>query len=247
MHAYKDAIRRTSGSYILYPGNDSTYKPKGYHEVIPGLGAFAIRPSRTNNGTDELKKFLNDVVQHFQNRISQREKMSLRTYEIYKDKESNKLNEAIPEAYGLNRAFIPDETFVLVGYYKKENWDWIIRRGLYNARAEDTRGSLRLGTGEAGAKYLLLHSEGEIITGKLLKVIETGPRIFSKQTLLDKGYPSTPTGEFYLVYKVELVQEKEFLNRQWDISKLEKYKSGRGSGLPFSITLTELMNVVVKK
>jgi predicted component of viral defense system (DUF524 family) len=247
MHAYKDAIRRTFGSYILYPGDDPTYNPKGFHEVIPGLGAFAIRPSRTNNGTDELKQFLNEVVHHFMNRASQREKISFKTYETYKGKHSNELNEVIPEAYGPNRNLIPDETFVLIGYYKKETWNWINSNGLYNARAGSARGSLRLGLGETMAKYLLLHTEGEVITNKLFKVTEMGPRIFSKQTLIDKSYPAIPSQEFYLVYSIEGIKEKEFKNKNWDVSKLENYKSGRGSGLPFAITLTGLMKVLTKE
>ncbi|MGN1256423.1 MAG: DUF2357 domain-containing protein, partial [Bacteroidaceae bacterium] len=44
MHAYKDAIRRTSGAYILYPGTVER-RLKGFHEIIPGLGAFCLTPS----------------------------------------------------------------------------------------------------------------------------------------------------------------------------------------------------------
>lgn len=43
MHAYKDAIRRTGGAYILYPGTENQVI-HGFHEIIPGLGAFAISP-----------------------------------------------------------------------------------------------------------------------------------------------------------------------------------------------------------
>jgi hypothetical protein len=246
MHAYKDAIRRTAGAYILYPGTDNKYNKIGFHEIIPGLGAFSIRPSRTNSGIEQLKKFLNEVVEHFLNRASQREKMSLRVYETYKDDHISEVNEALPEPMKENRTLLPDDTYVLVGYYRKENLDWIINRGLYNARAESKRGSLRLGPGESGAKYLLLHTEGENITDKLFKITETGPRIFSKKTLIDKKYPSNPSQEFYLVYRIEEVKAEVFMNRKWNISKLEKYKSGRGSALPFSITLTELMEVVMK-
>ncbi len=74
MHTYKDAIRRTAGAYILYPGTDSRYTKFGFHEIIPGLGAFSIRPSALNNGTEELKRFLNEIIVHFLNRASQREK-----------------------------------------------------------------------------------------------------------------------------------------------------------------------------
>lgn len=246
MHTYRDAIRRTAGAYVLYPGSVSDNK-YGFHELLPGLGAFAIRPSKTNNGSEELIKFLHEILAHFMNRASQREKISLKTYEIYKDEKPNELNEALPEAYGLNRNFIPDETFVLVGYYKNsEHYNWIIKKGLYNARAEDDRGSLRLGPGEAGAKFLLLHSKNETQTSKLFKIVETGPRVFSKQTLIKTEYPSKPSQNYYLVYKVMQVADKEFLNQHWDITELDKYKSGRGSALPFSVSMTELMKVKKK-
>lgn len=244
MHTYRDAIRRTAGAYVLYPGSDSDNKP-GFHELLPGLGAFAINPSTSDTGEKELKKFLNEVLVHFMNRASQREKISLKTYNTYKD-QANNVSEALPEAYGPNRDFIPDETFVLVGYYKKENWNWILKKGLYNTRTDSRRGSLRLGPGEAGAKYLLLHSEDETITGKLLKITETGPRVFSKQSLIDKGYPSVPSQDYYLVYKVEEIEEVEFLNREWDITKLNGYIGGRGSSIPFSVTLTDLMKAIKK-
>ena len=244
MHAYKDAIRRTGGAYVLYPGETSVIQ-KGFHEIIPGLGAFPVRPSKSNSGIGDLKAFILEVIEHFINRASQREKMAYKVYDIHKKKNSNELKEALPELVGENRALIPDDTHVLVAFYKKQHLDWIIKSGLYNARANNNRGSLRLGPGEAGAKYLLLHSENETITSKLLKITETGPRVFSKQTLIDKRYPSTPSQEYYLVYKVEQIEEKEFLNRSWDITKLGVYRQGRGSALPFSITLTQLMNAVV--
>jgi predicted component of viral defense system (DUF524 family) len=248
MHTYKDAIRRTAGAYILYPGTEDKYTMAGFHELIPGLGAFSVRPLRLNSGTDELKSFLKEVVTHFMNRASQREKTSLNFYETYKDDSINQLNEALPETFGLNRSLLPDTTFVLVDYYKnKQHMDWIISKGLYNARAENERGSLKLGPGEAGAKYLLLHSEGELKSGVLLRITDTGPRVFSKQTLINKEYPTHPSQNYYLVYKVGSLHDKEFLNKQWDISKLEGYKRGRASALPFSITLTDLMKVIIKE
>lgn len=247
MHTYKDAIRRTAGAYVLYPGTEGKYTRTGFHELIPGLGAFSIRPSKINDGTEDLRKFLIEIVAHFMNRASQREKISLKTYETYKDEEPNELNEPLPEPYGLNRNSIPDETFVLVGYYRdNEHYNWILNSRLYNARAEDDRGSLRLGPGEAGAKFLLLHTKTETQTSKLFKIIETGPRVFSKQTLINKEYPREPTQNYYLVYKVEKVTDKEFINQIWDVRELDKYKTGRGSPLPFSVTMTELMKVKKK-
>jgi predicted component of viral defense system (DUF524 family) len=246
MHAYKDAIRRTGGAYVLYPG-DKSLNRKGFHEIIPGLGAFPVRPSKNDSGIGELKAFILEIIEHFINRASQRERIAFRTYDVYKNEpnKENEVNEALPEPYGENRNLIPDDTFVLVGFYKTGNLDWIIKSGLYNARADSKRGSLRLGPGEAGAKYLLLHSNGETKTGRLLKITETGPRVFSKKTLIDKGYPSEPSQDYYLVYKVEEISDVELQNQKWDITKLDKHKQGRGSALPFSVTMTDLMKVKV--
>jgi predicted component of viral defense system (DUF524 family) len=248
MHAYKDAIRRTGGAYVLYPG-DKSLNRKGFHEIIPGLGAFPVRPSKNDSGIGELKAFIIEIIEHFVNRASQREKIAFRTFDVYKNEpnKENEVNEALPETYGENRNLIPDDTFVLVGFYKTENLDWIIKSGLYNARADSKRGSLRLGPGEAGAKYLLLHSSGETKTSRLLKITETGPRVFSKKTLIDKGYPSEPSQDYYLVYKVEEISDVELQNQKWDITKLDKHKQGRGSALPFSVTMTDLMKVKVSE
>jgi predicted component of viral defense system (DUF524 family) len=181
MHTYRDAIRRTAGAYVLYPGTESE-RIKGFHEILPGLGAFAISPSSSNGGTLQLKRFLEEVVQHFLNRSSQREKMSFRTYETHKNKDSNEIRESLPEAYGENRSLLPDDTFALVAYYKDENHlNWIIKNKLYNARTGPSRGSLRLNSKVTGAQYLLLHGEGELQTSRLYKLKVDGPRIFSKR------------------------------------------------------------------
>lgn len=85
MHAYKDAIRRTGGAYILYPGSEALNR-QGFHEIIPGLGAFPVRPSKTNDGTGALKAFILAVIDHFINRTSQREKLAYHTFDIFKRK-----------------------------------------------------------------------------------------------------------------------------------------------------------------
>lgn len=63
MHAYKDAIRRSGGAYILYPGaTNETFR--GFHEIIPGLGAFSMNPSPDNADIKELSKFIDQVIDH---------------------------------------------------------------------------------------------------------------------------------------------------------------------------------------
>ena len=245
MHTYRDAIRRTAGAYVLYPG-DKENVIQGFHEILPGLGAFPIRPSSTDNGTDALKKFLNDVVEHFLNRASQREKFAYKLYDTFKSSEINKVEEELPEPYGERRDLIPDETYVLVGYYKDETQlNWIVKNKLYNARTGTTSGSLRLSPKETGAKYLLLHSKAELIANRLFKLNSKGPRIFSKAEMEKKGY-TNPSQEFYLVYDLLEFVEEEFEGKKWDIRKLEEHTNNRGSAFPFATTLTELMKAIEK-
>ncbi len=246
MHTYRDAIRRTGGAYVLYPGNESDSK-HGFHELLPGLGAFAIRPSRSNDGSEELKIFLKEILTHFMNRASQREKISLKTYETYKDKISNEVNESLPEAYGINRNLLPDETFVLIAFYKdEEHLRWIMKHQFYNARTGTTRGSLRLSPKETGAKYILLHTAGETKTNRIIKIKEIGPRIFSKQNMIDLKYPNPEPTNYYLVYDIEDNVEEELKNHVWDITKLDAFKTKQGSGIPFTTSLTNLMKVIDK-
>jgi predicted component of viral defense system (DUF524 family) len=246
MHAYKDAIRRTGGAYILYPGTDRRYTSTGFHEIIPGLGAFSIRPSKTNSGAEELKVFLLEVVQHFMNRTSQREKIAFRAYDIYKNPPNieNIIKEPIPENYGANRDLIPDETNILVGYYNSpEQYEWIKRSGLYNFRMGSGKGSLILDKETVGSKYLLLHTVGETSSGELWKIISSGPKVYSKNDMSKKGYPKSndEMQEYYLVIEIEKVNETEFENVKWDFKKLKNYKKGIASAFPFITTLAELM------
>lgn len=244
MHAYKDAIRRTGGAYILYPGNENkTFQ--GFHEIIPGLGAFSIRPSIENDGTGELKKFILKVVENFLNRASQRERVSYHKYDVYKNPESNNVKEKIPEYYKsrhvTRRTRPPDEESVIIaGCKDNDYYKWIEEHGLYNFRTQSRRGSLRLEKLTADASYILIHKTAELITDNIWKITKKGPRIFSKEKLIEKGYPD-PTSDFYLVYEVTKVTDNRFGNTKWDIRKLDKYKSGRASYLPFPVTLTELM------
>ncbi len=242
MHAYKDAIRRTGGAYVLYPG-DRSLNQKGFHEIIPGLGAFPVKPSKTDSGIGELKAFILEIIEHFMNRASQREKAAYRTFDIHKNPpDSNSIvKEALPEPYNTNRDLIPDETYVLVGYYNSlEQYEWIKRNKRYNFRMGSGTGSLILNAETVGARYLLLHTFGDSVSGDLWRIVSEGPKVYSKEDLLKKDYPS-PSQDYYLVIEIEKVTEPEFQNVQWNFKQLKKYSTGRASAVPFTTNLSELM------
>ena len=60
MHAYNDAIRRSAGAFVIYPGSESAYWT-GFHELLPGLGAFVLRPGV---GSEELSALIDQLIQH---------------------------------------------------------------------------------------------------------------------------------------------------------------------------------------
>ena len=72
MHTYRDAIRRTVGSYILYPwtpppkrdGKDASLGTtfRVYSEIIPGVGAFAYSPANRTAARKVLSDFISDVI-----------------------------------------------------------------------------------------------------------------------------------------------------------------------------------------
>lgn len=183
MHSYKDAIRRTAGAYVLYPGNDKEYGDSGFHELIPGLGAFAMKPSKTGEGSEALRKFFNDVREHFENRVSQRKKTSRAIFEIHQNRPSEALYRRTPPGVD------PDETTVLVGYYQtKEEHEWIIKErqfpvGLYG------NGLGPLGAKGIAAKYLLLRSM-QYPSGRLYEITGDNPSLWSVETLLAGGFPT---------------------------------------------------------
>lgn len=84
MHAYRDAIRRTGGAYVLFPGRNVSAAKIGREnmEIIPGLGAFVMSPSR--DSSEAIKGFLLSVARHLCDRITRWENYTYSAYEIYR-------------------------------------------------------------------------------------------------------------------------------------------------------------------
>lgn len=246
MHAYKDAIRRTGGAYILYPGTENETM-EGFHEIIPGLGAFCIKPNSSEIDMEPLKRFIMDVVRHLLDRTSKREKMTYYQHKTYViEEKSMVLHEALPEPYGDNRDLLPDDTYVLIGYYKsEEHLKWILKTGMYNTRTGTQNGSLSLSKELVGTKYLLLHNGGK--SSHFIK-LKDAPKIMTRENLLKNGYPQTSEKEekkkekdAYIVFCLDKENtEKVFESYSWEIKNLE-LKKGNQTAVPQYMSLAELM------
>lgn len=64
MHTYNDAIRKTIGSYVLYPGAGNGIENfQVYDELLPGVGAFAIRPGdKEGTGERQIEDFIKQII-----------------------------------------------------------------------------------------------------------------------------------------------------------------------------------------
>ena len=241
MHAYKDAIRRTGGAYVLYPGNVKHDPYLGFHEIIPGLGAFAIRPTEGENGISELSEFIDNIIIHFNNMASQQRRHSNSIYQTHSAVNTHLINEPIPEF------IIPHETQVIIAYYKsQEHLNWIQSRMKYNGRIGNVRGAMDLTPEFIGAQYILLHNENseEPIIYKIDQTPTKKPSVISSQdSIFTENRPLYPnsTNPFYLVFNL-LEKEDNFLDKVYDFKALPGYSAERDA-FAFTCNLVELMNV----
>lgn len=97
MHTYNDAIRRTVGSYVLYPGAYSAGKSGNetfrlYDEILPGVGAFSIKPSIGVMGENELRTFIVSLIESGEARNSRLNRLKYYTEMILREPSMSKIN-----------------------------------------------------------------------------------------------------------------------------------------------------------
>lgn len=249
MHAYKDAIRRTGGAYVLYPGEGKNDPFRGFHELIPGLGAFVIKPNKEDKDKEHLKTFVRKVIANFIDRASQREHTAIKVYDIHKDEkdDTNVLNEPMPEYLDLAKKekLIPDETFVLVAYYKsKAHFDWIVEKSLYNSRVKYLSNYI-LSPEAIGAKFILLYGPNNKESNTIFRVNSEGPRLIDVSDNIFVNYPK-PSQSSYLCYSFDRIGIENFKNVSWPFSELTAYKKLPSPTMPFAVSLSELMKTKKK-
>jgi len=247
MHSYRDAIRRTAGAYILYPGTQK-YSKNGFHEILPGIGAFNISPSKNNTGISDFKKFIRDVMVHFINRASQRERLAYSLFHVFKEPMSTSYNGWFPILSNIQRAIPPQDIHVLVGYYRnKKHLEWIMENNLYNLRLEGRGSKDVLNPNIFGANLLLLYGADGNITNKIFEIVQSGPSVYSKKDLQNLHYPHNPSKQEYLMFAIKELESNLSVIPWWDVSKLSGYREGRQKGYPFSVNLQDLYNAIVDK
>lgn len=193
MHAYRDAIKRSQGAYVLYPGRASApVKFKGFHEILPGLGAFAVAPDENGaaQGLDSLEQFLNEVLAHLSNRTTAQERVSYHVSESYTVKDDPvgygalKLPET--DIYGAEYAALPPaEHMVLVAWYNNEAQRQLAEaeNGFAYVRLGRRSGALHVHPNLARARNAALRTENSSVAPGLLLLREPGFRVYTRSQL----------------------------------------------------------------
>ncbi len=142
MHTYNDAIRRTAGSYVLYPGRDAETLRKDfprYEEVIPGVGAFRVRPGDTDTRElceNVLADFMADVLAHHENKFSRDYRIRHWTHTTLQE---------TPPASGAKKQQLPSVSIpmadapCLLGYVRPSEVGFVRHKGRFYFYAVDKK------------------------------------------------------------------------------------------------------------
>jgi len=237
MHVYLGAIRRSVGSYVLYPGlPQDERRYRSYRELVPGIGAFALRPQQSGALTTHLSKFLDDVLIHIAAVAT--EDRRYRFWEaIAHDPESEQIE---PLGWEPLEGVPPADTRVVVGFVRSDaHRRWIERTGLYNLRADpQRRGAVDWIGPETAAQVLVTYNNsGAIDTWRL-----TGEAVIqTAKQLLDSGYPQ-PRGDLYVCLRIaEPLHPPATSGLKWKGVRTVASKRARSFGAPFLATWSEMV------
>jgi len=233
MHAYRDAIARTAGAYVLYPGTEilDLRRHPGFKELLPGLGAFPLRPSSDGlaSSSQALDQFLSDVLTHVASQVTRDERQRFWTATVNRPGEPSL-------ASSLTTDFLdepPADTDVLVGFVRSsEHRQWVERVRQYNIRARDRVGAVEIGGRELGARLVLLYENrnGALQLVRVAQIVRWRPA--TAADLMDTGYPD-PRGDLYFVADLEFV---ESLPEWIDSIDLERLTANVRNGAPVVVT-----------
>lgn len=240
MHAYRDAIRRSAGAYVIYPGSTPA-EFSMYHELLPGLGAFALRPTESGGegaGTQTLSRFIDDVLTHVASQMTQHERTRFWVREA--NLRANSVGSSAPVAPFLTRP--PADTMVLLGLVRNaKHRQWITSQSCYNLRADPNRnGSVDITARELRAEFVLLYDSSM----KELELwrVDGIPQIYSESRMLATGYQQP--GGVYFCLPLLRVEAQSWLarippNRLGSIRRREK--GFAPFGIPVLTTWQELI------
>jgi uncharacterized protein len=240
MHAYKDAIRRSAGAYVIYPGTQNE-EFRNFHELLPGLGAFALQPTVEGQarGASLIARFLEDVLLHVASQISQHERGRYWSDQIYRKPQGRV--ESRQAALFLTRP--PADTRVLIGYVKSAaHLEWIERTGLYNLRGDERSGRVEGDGEELAAEILVLYG---VPLGDRIELFRiAGPhQVVTREQMAELAY-AEPGGKAYFCLSIEKIDSQdhaEWLSAEYVMAVRQRVRPKVRPGAPVPTTWLELV------
>lgn len=234
MHAYRDGIWDSAGSYVLFPGDVPEKFAKQAVEILPGIGAFSLRPDALNSDAVKLKSFISRSIDHLLAEGTRNHRATFWTDLAY-GQEGTELSAALPPMGGLP----PADTPVCVCFVRSDShWEWITSNGKYNLRSGARTGSVTHAFPALDARLLLLWSSHEDTRQLRLFRRESVWTAVARSEMVDLGYP-TPRGDAYLVSELIPLDNQPDWLRHVDPETLSP--SGSIHGAPFASTWLDLV------
>jgi hypothetical protein len=246
MHTYNEAIRRTVGSYVLYPGivpqPDEAPRYERYHEIVPGIGAFAVRPAQQGQspaGLDNVCDFVNEILNHQLDRFTQSYRIATTTEEIIREEPIEYSREdATKETVSL------PATSTVLGYMRKDDIDAFVRGRFFYCRATDEDGSpLSLDLSTAQGAILIGWSGpviGPFVTANWMARVISCRLVTREVVILETGIEPSSGSVHYLLFKLADVST---INSR-DVSNLVLAANREGRGGRFRTFQTTLAEVL---
>jgi hypothetical protein len=233
MHAYRDAIRNSAGSYVLFPGSEAREFSLSGEEFLPGLGAFPLRPDDSETDTAALSRFVSRALTHVAASGTRHRRATYWTARAYKESGTDH-----PEALPPLGDRPPADTPVLLGYVRSDSqWSWIRQVGLYNIRSGHRPGAVASGGAELDASLVLLYGQEAGVPRVELFQRSGSWEGITGEALLRLGYPE-PRGDAYLVTSVRSLPSPIWLG-EVQISVL--LPSGWLGGRPYATTWLDVV------
>lgn len=261
MHAYRDAIKRSQGAYVLYPGRSAApTRFTGFHEILPGLGAFAVTPDELGSpqGMGTLEEFLDEVLAHLANRTTAMERATYHLAATYRTKEPPVTYGTLPlaetDALTSQRALPPIEHPVLLAWYERtEELVWMRDSGILVVQVLRESGSIPIPPTMSIARHALLRTHRGLMGDGLYRIRRPGYELRSASSLSSSGYPNAQVGVTYAVFEIE--PDAVYSGQRWSpyllggkIEKLLELAGDRGPqpgppdpSWPMVISLQELL------
>jgi hypothetical protein len=201
MHAYRDAIRRSAGAYVLYPGTEvETNTRQQFEEIVPGIGAFPFRVGPDGNADDSsvgaVRSFLDEVFEHAANQASSYERSRYWADRSY---------EEAPATLTARNFLVhpPADTLVLLGFVRSsDHLSWVLEKQLYNLRADARSGSVGHDPALLGAEVVVLYGQC-LEVGLAFRRVGV-PELLTRDEIAELGYPD-PRGSLYCCLQLQTI------------------------------------------